>query len=304
MNITTLYHIDAYFLLINNEKTVTKNLHKFFILTCAAKHMQNSTGTRAYNIGKLSAARQNLPRGACILWKSAQNKDMNKKIGAFTAFMIIFSAILLHYFAMYNRPPINISYADCAESRIYLTFDDGPSDRVTPLILDTLKQEKVKATFFIVGRSVNGREKILKRMHDEGHAIGVHSYSHDYKSIYASPAALLEDIEKCNDVIESVTGERSTIYRFPGGSYNIAGNLVSAVLKAGYTYVDWNASLRDAEIAGATPEQLLEEAKKSSAGKTKVVLLCHDGTSKTPTAKALKSVIEYFRNEGYAFCAL
>ena len=228
---------------------------------------------------------------------------MNKKIGAFAAFMIIFSAIVLHYFGLLIQDGgIKISYAD-SQSCVYLTFDDGPSDRVTPKILDTLEEENVKATFFIVGKSVKGRESILKRAFDDGHSIGVHSYSHEYKDIYSSPSALLEDIEKCNDVIESVTGQRSCIYRFPGGSFNRESALIDAVTDAGYRYVDWNASVCDAEIANATPADLVDAAKATSADRKTVVLLCHDSTTKKSTAAALKDIINFYRGAGYEFCA-
>lgn len=241
-----------------------------------------------------------MPPRTCIFWKCAQNIDMNRRIGAFTAFMIIFCAIVLHYFALLNRSPIRIGYADSAY-KVYLTFDDGPSDRVTPKILDTLKDEGVKATFFIVGKSVKGRENIVKRAYDEGHSIGVHSYSHDYKSIYSSPRALLEDIEKCNKIIEEVTGRRSCIYRFPGGSFGVKSQLVSAVTDAGYRYVDWNASVRDAEIVNATPQELVEAAKSSSTDRKTVVLLCHDTTDKTSTAAALSEIIGFYKAGGYNF---
>ena len=244
-----------------------------------------------------------MPPRTCIFWKCAQNKDMNRKIGAFTAFMIIFSAILMHYFGLLARSTqMKISYADSQQSCVYLTFDDGPSDRVTPKILDTLKDEGVKATFFIVGKSAETRRPIVKRAFDEGHTIGVHSYTHDYKKIYASPAALLSDIERCNALIEDITGVKSAVYRFPGGSFNLSGELVGAVTGAGYRYVDWNASVRDAEMANATAEDLLNAAKSTSADRNHVVLLCHDSTNKTSTAAALKDIIAYYRGAGYVFC--
>ena len=228
---------------------------------------------------------------------------MNRKLGAFTAFMIIFSVLLLHYFGQLNETTrMRISYAESTPC-VYLTFDDGPSDRVTPKILDILKDEGVKATFFIVGRSAESRKSIVKRAYDEGHTIGVHSYSHDYKNIYSSPKALLDDIEKCNALIEKITGKRSNIYRFPGGSFNRSAQLVNAITEAGYRYVDWNASVRDAEIANAKPEDLVESAKSTSADRMTIVLLCHDGTDKLATAAALTDIIDYYRALGFTFCA-
>lgn len=184
---------------------------------------------------------------------------------------------------------------------VYLTFDDGPSDRVTPRILDVLKEENVKATFFIIGNQAETRKYIIKREFDEGHTVAVHSYTHKYGEIYSSPQKLIADIDKCNELIKSITGEYSNIYRFPGGSFKASDRLISAVTTHGMRYVDWNASTRDAEIYGATPEQLYKAALATSANADNVVLLAHDSTTKSSTADALKDIIRHFKKEGYVF---
>ena len=184
---------------------------------------------------------------------------------------------------------------------IYLTFDDGPSDRVTPVILDTLKEENVKATFFIVGSRAETRRYLVEREINEGHTVAVHSYTHDYSQIYSSPESLINDIDKCNDLIYDITGKRTSLYRFPGGSYGLSNRLISAVTMHGMRYVDWNASTRDAEIISPTPEQLYKAAITTPANPDKIVLLAHDTTDKTATAKALKSIIKYYKDEGYIF---
>jgi len=196
------------------------------------------------------------------------------------------------------------SLADTHENNIktvYLTFDDGPSDRVTPKILDVLKEEKVKATFFIIGNQARTRKYILKREFDEGHTIGVHSCSHIYKDIYSSTKSLIKDIDDCNEIIKSVTGEYSDIYRFPGGSFGLADKFISAVTGHGLRYIDWNASTRDAEIYNATPEQLVKAAASTASNTENIVLLAHDSTTKSATAEALKDIIKYFKNKGYSF---
>ncbi len=229
---------------------------------------------------------------------------MNKKTGAVAAIMIILAFVFIQFSTpVLERATMRVGNADSGGC-VYLTFDDGPSDRVTPKILDTLLKEDVKATFFIVGRSAERRKGLVRRAFDEGHSIGVHSYSHDYKSIYSSPAALLDDIEKCNDLIEDITGTRSCVYRFPGGSFNLSGRLTSAVERAGYRYVDWNASIKDAEYAHPQPGQLIRAAEEGARGRRTVVLLCHDSTDKTATAQALPEIITYFRSSGYTFCTL
>lgn len=213
-------------------------------------------------------------------------------------------AILLVFFGSLAISKDPMAFADCdAEKEIYLTFDDGPSDRVTPKILDVLKEENVKATFFVVGKSIPGREKLIKREIDEGHGVAVHSYSHIYGEIYSSPEKLLTDIQKCSGMIENVTGVKPTYYRFPGGSFYLDKKLISAVKTLNLNAVDWNASFCDAELYNPAPAALYKSAVKTSAGKSRIVMLAHDSTDKSATAAALGSVIKYFKDGGYAFKA-
>lgn len=186
---------------------------------------------------------------------------------------------------------------------IYLTFDDGPTDSTTPKILDVLKKENVRATFFVVGRQIKGREKILKRTAEEGHSIGIHTYSHRYDEIYADKAALLKDIEKCRGAIKKVLPDyNKNLYRFPGGSF-LCPSLREAVTRAGYRYYDWNASAGDAE-GRYTAKQLFENAIRTSKGKKPVILLMHDGVGYKNTVRALPEIIRRFKNEGYVFKTL
>lgn len=141
----------------------------------------------------------------------------------------------------------------------------------------------------------------MEREFNEGHTVAIHSYTHDYGEIYASADALLKDIAKCNAVIKKITGQYSSVYRFPGGSYGLSDQMISAVSEKGYRYVDWNASLRDAEIPNATPQQLYAAAVTTSSSFHNVVLLAHDSTSKSATAQALKVIIRYYKENGYAF---
>jgi peptidoglycan/xylan/chitin deacetylase (PgdA/CDA1 family) len=198
---------------------------------------------------------------------------------------------------------IKIAIADEKEviKSVYLTFDDGPSDKVTPKILDILDGENVKATFFIIGKNAETRPYLIEREHNSGHTVAVHSYSHEYSKIYKNPQNLLNDISACNDIIYKLIGTRSTIYRFPGGSYGLNNQLIQAVCSSGYRYVDWNASLRDAEIWNPTPQQLIDSAISTSANSQNVVLLAHDSTTKTSTALALKQIINYYKQNGYSF---
>lgn len=225
---------------------------------------------------------------------------MKRNYSAFCAVLLIL-VIIGAIIAGIAPPKTTLTFADSSEKVIYLTFDDGPSDRITPKILDVLKQENVKATFFIVGKNAVRRKNILKRAVKEGHTLGVHSYSHIYNEIYSSVQSLLEDIDRCNEVIAEITGKPSTLYRFPGGSFFLSEPLKQAVSDRGMKYIDWNASLNDAELKDPTPELLFDTAVETAGNKNKVILLAHDTTDKTATAEALKNVIKYFKQKGYAF---
>lgn len=227
---------------------------------------------------------------------------MNRNFTAFCAAMLAFAIMFVMLVGFGSGTSFSLADDnECTVKSVYLTFDDGPSDRVTPRVLDILKEENVKATFFIIGQQAETRKYILEREFGEGHTIAVHSYTHKYGEIYSSPKKLIADIDKCNEVIKSVTGEYSNIYRFPGGSYNLSDALISAVTAHGMRYVDWNASTRDAEIYNASPEQLFKAAVSTSANADNVVLLAHDSTTKTATADALRDIIKYFKDNGYIF---
>lgn len=233
--------------------------------------------------------------------KNAQNTDMNRNFPAFCAAMLAFALFIVAFGGLWMKNPT--AFAE-TEKVVYLTFDDGPSDRVTPKILDILAEENIKATFFIIGKQAVTRQNIVKRAHDEGHTIAIHSYTHDYGEIYASPENLIKDIDLCNEVIRMITGEYTDLYRFPGGSYNLSEPLITAVTTHGLRYVDWNASVRDAEIYHATPAQLYKAAISTSAQSDRVILLAHDSTSKSTTVDALKDIIGYFKAKGFVFKAL
>ncbi len=214
-------------------------------------------------------------------------------------------AVLIVFYVSPKIAKSTVAFAQTdAKKIVYLTFDDGPSDRVTPKILDVLKEENVKATFFIVGIHAETRKYLIKREIDEGHSVGVHSYSHVYRDIYSSPENLLKDIDKCNKIIKEVSGKPSTLYRFPGGSHGLSASLIDAVTQHGLKYFDWNASTRDAEIYKATPQQLFKFAVSTAKDEENIILLSHDTTNKTTTVDALKLIIDHYKSLGYSFAAL
>lgn len=193
------------------------------------------------------------------------------------------------------------------EKIAYLTFDDGPSTSVTPLILDLLKQENIKATFFVLGARAKYNPEIIKREYKEGHYIANHGYSHIYGNIYSSPEMVLEEYNKTRDIVREILGTDydGHLFRFPGGSTggkyrNIKAEAKILLDENNIANIDWNALSSDA--AGAkTKEAIVENIKESVDGKNSVVILMHDAGDKILTYETLPDVIEYLREQGYAF---
>lgn len=227
--------------------------------------------------------------------------------------MIKFINTLILAAALLFSPPLSAASScinephpsDTEIKTICLTFDDGPTDSTTPKILDILRKENIPATFFVIGRQISSRKEILQRTFDDGHAIGIHTYSHEYKQIYASTSALLGDIRRCQKSIREVLPEwNSDLYRFPGGEAGLSDTLISAVKNAGYKICSWNASIEDAVSPNASAEDLYNNAVRSAGEKNHVVLLLHDGVGYRETIRALPKIIEYFRSKGYTFQSL
>ena len=193
------------------------------------------------------------------------------------------------------------------EKIAYLTFDDGPSKTVTPLILDLLKQENIKASFFVLGSRVELNPDVLKREYEEGHFLANHGYSHIYSNIYSSAEAVLEEYNKTQQAIAEALGIEydGHLFRFPGGSnggkYHSLKAQAKSLLEANQIgYIDWNALSNDS--AGAkTKEALLENVKSTVGQKQVVIILMHDAGDKILTYEVLPEVIAYLRQQGYIF---
>lgn len=187
---------------------------------------------------------------------------------------------------------------------VYLTFDDGPS-ALTPEVLKVLKENDVKATFFVIGRSDDKSKAIMKDIVDQGHTIGIHTYTHVYQQIYASPSAFLEDMAKMRSLVLDATGVEPELIRFAGGSVNsynktIARDLVNEITRRGYTYHDWNVNPGDAE-KGATKNSIYQRAVTQTKQFEKAVVLFHDAGNKHDTLAELPKVIQELKNSGYRF---
>ncbi len=191
------------------------------------------------------------------------------------------------------------------EKVAYLTFDDGPFPSNTNAILDILKAENIKATFFTIGTSIEYYPDVIKRVFEEGHGIGNHTYSHVFKDIYSSPKSFVNELLKNEELLQTTlnTDRQFRLIRFPGGSFgDKLAPFREAVNEAGFGYIDWNSLNGDAEsVKSKSPKQLLERLKETVYGQSGLVVLMHDAPNKETTAEALPSIIEYLRSEGYRF---
>ena len=195
---------------------------------------------------------------------------------------------------------------------VYLTFDDGPSSDVTVKILDTLKKNNIKATFFICDYEED-KLPILKRMIAEGHTIGIHGYSHDYAQIYKSTDAFIKNIETLKNKLKKDTGYDAFVIRFPGGSSNtisrhycpgVMSKLVQKVTDKGWMYMDWNVDSTDAEGNNRPTSILISNVKSELMKNRGNVVLMHDTSAKQTTAAALQSIINYGKKNGYTFAPI
>ena len=192
--------------------------------------------------------------------------------------------------------------------RAFLTFDDGPST-VTSTILDILKQENIKATFFVLGSRVESMPEETKRIYEEGHYIANHGYSHVYSSIYTSPQSVLDEYNRCNDAVKNAIGVEeynSHLFRFPGGlvggPYATIKSEAREILSQNDTLnIDWNALSGDAETTTPTVEFEMKRIQETVSGKNSVVILMHDAQAKKATADALPQIISWLRENGYEF---
>lgn len=187
---------------------------------------------------------------------------------------------------------------------IYLTFDDGPSNVTTGDILNVLKEEGVKATFFVTN---NGPDYLIKRMYDEGHTVALHTASHNYAKVYQSDDAYFEDLKIVSDRVKRITGQTSKIVRFPGGSSNtisrryskgIMSRLSEELFNRGYRYYDWNIDSNDAYNA-KTKEAVYQNVVSHLSKNRANVVLMHD--IKTTTRDAIRDIIRYGKENGYTF---
>lgn len=184
---------------------------------------------------------------------------------------------------MVNGREVPIYSVERDDNKIAITFDCAWNDEDIDSILDTLDKYNCKATFFVVGDWVEKYPDALKKISERGHEIGNHSYNHaDYTKMSAE--AIIADLDKCDAVIEQVTGKKPHLMRAPSGGYN--DTVIKAVDKSGRTYIQW--SVDGIDYGDALPQDIYDRSvKKTEAGD---IILLHNGTKST--ANVLPKILE------------
>lgn len=191
----------------------------------------------------------------------------------------------------------------------YLTFDDGPSE-VTPDILDTLKKKKAVATFFLIGNEITPeREAIVKRELEEGHQVGVHTFSHEKNEMYCDETVFFEDFNKCREQIQKVTGVAPTLHRFPWGSNNnyvcpIVDDLIARLQEQKVRSFDWNVSGEDSIARNVPKATIYRNVAKDLEKHEQPIILLHDSNTMQNTAAVLGEIIDLISEKGYSFSTL
>ncbi len=192
---------------------------------------------------------------------------------------------------------------DTTTKKVYLTFDDGPGSQ-TGKILDILKKNHVKATFFVTGKEDASSKKIYQRIVKECHTLAMHSYSHIQDVIYDSKEAFEKDLKQINRCLYEATGVHTKFYRFPGGSstQNTSlpiQNFIDVLKKNHYLYLDWNVISPDINNANATKEQVVTGVMQGVDAYDTAVVLMYDVADKPMTVKALPSIIKQIKAKNY-----
>jgi peptidoglycan-N-acetylglucosamine deacetylase len=221
----------------------------------------------------------------------------------FKTLLLLFIGILIPSYNVFALNENEDTSSETTKNKIvYITFDDGPGGKVTTDVLDTLKKENVHATFFVIGSQIEGQEDILLRMKDEGHSIGLHSYSHDRNKLYCNNDGFLSEILKGQEAIYKVTGEKYKILRFPFGcnnkTYKLTEELVNTLHNNNFKIYDWTLDSGDGANYKSAPETIISKACKAEDN---VVILMHCAFINKTSAKALPSIIKYYKDKGYEF---
>ncbi len=245
----------------------------------------------------------------------SQNQDLQNKNNSLESQL---QSLQDQYNDLQNQITANLTSVSEQDSNgdkvAYLTFDDGPTN-VTPRLLDVLDDLNVKATFFtaFMGSDTPEKRALLKRESDSGHVVGVHSWTHDYYTVYKNEQNFLSDFNKMKEIIIESTGKTPDISRFPGGASNtvsitasggevIMPKLADLVHGMGFQFFDWNAGGYDAETPYPTADELASKVIRDAEAHDTVIILLHD--THDFTVDAVPDIVKELRSKGYTFKTL
>jgi peptidoglycan/xylan/chitin deacetylase (PgdA/CDA1 family) len=183
-----------------------------------------------------------------------------------------------------------------SEKQIAITFDDGPTSDATPIVLDILKINNIKATFFVIGKNIENNEKLIRQIYDEGHTIGNHSFSHSYFFDSYPPYKLIKDINQTNEIVEKITGEKIKYFRPPFGVTNPMLN--KALKKFKFSIIGW--SIRPFDGIKNETDKIIKRATKNI--KPGDIVLFHDNYQLIETV--LNEFITFTKNNGFKIVSL
>lgn len=232
-----------------------------------------------------------------------------RKCITFLSFVLIGAVIfgVLHL----SSAVVSVNTEQTEPYTIYFTFDDGPS-AVTEDVLNVLKQQDVKGTFFVIGSTTDKGIQLYQRIIDEGHALGLHTYSHNTPQIYDSTEAFRQDFDKLADWIMDCTNTSPSIFRFPGGSKTVhcsdkvMTDLKQSLTSEGYAIYDWNVHVNDSSAYTISQRDLVDGIINNANKKPNqdLIILLHDDGLRTTLPGALSEMIPYFKSQGYKFDVL
>ena len=182
------------------------------------------------------------------------------------------------------------------ESAVALTFDDGPDPAITPSVLDVLKAHNLKATFFCIGHKVVDNPSLVERIHREGHTIGLHSFTHSYWYDFLPAGMVVDDLQKNQQVIEEVIGNRPVLFRPPYGVTN--PGIAKAARRLNLVVVGW--TLRSMDTVVRDKAKVMQRIRSRLQPGT--IILLHDHLQQTP--QVLEELVAHLNSEGITVCAL
>ena len=184
---------------------------------------------------------------------------------------------------------------------VYLTFDDGPSN-ITEEMLWVLRKKNIKATFFVVGKEIEGNEEILKEIYNEGHAIGLHTYTHKMPIVYRNETSFIHEMEDTQRIIYRVLGLKTNIIRFPGGSKpHLNNEFLDKLHNSNYKIYDWNVTVSDGIDVNRSSKSIYREATRFKGNLNRIIILMHCSKKNKNTLNALEDILTFYEKSQYHF---